>query len=261
MPTLRLSIVTPTYNSATYLRDTLESVHASVPDDVEIEHIVVDGGSRDATVAIAREYPCTIIEGEDEGIYDAMNIGIRRAGGELIGIINSDDTLIPGALAALSEWFEDRRSDWVVGGMRWVDADGVPHAELPPPPNWMTIEMLASVGWNPIHHPATFLTRSLYDAIGEFDLSYSIAADYDLLLRAMSHQPFDRLERPLVAFRRHGESASLSMGKQSRDESERVARAYGPASEVRRRQYRAFVRLWLNVTNPRWFVAKRRGKV
>lgn len=261
MSVVRLSIVTPTLNSAAYFGECLESIHAERSPDVEIQHIVVDGGSRDGTVEMASRFRCQIIQDEDEGLYDAMNIGIRHADGDAVGIVNSDDTLLPGAPEAVAEWYRSRRSDWTVGGMRWVDADGVVRSTLQPPPTWMSVEMFASLGWNCAHHGATYLTREFYDRIGGYDLSYPISADYDLLARALSDQPFHRIRRPLATFRRHDGSTSLNAGAAATEEGRRIAERFGPRSAARRRAYRASLRLWLNGSNPRWYIAKRRGMI
>lgn len=179
MNRLRLSIVTPTLNSVRYFEECLQSIHGSPPPEITIQHIVVDGGSEDGTLDLARRYPCLVIRDEDEGLYEAMNIGIRRADGDVIGILNSDDSLIPGALAAVAAWYGRRRAEWAAGGIRWIDADGAVRAKLPAPPGWMPLRMFASLGWNCLHHGATFIMRDFYSRIGEYDTSYPIAADYD----------------------------------------------------------------------------------
>ena len=89
---MRISIITATYNSASTIRDTLESVNAQTYPD--IEHIIVDGKSRDNTLELVKQYGkrvTKIISEPDNGIYDAMNKGIKAATGDVIGILNSDD--------------------------------------------------------------------------------------------------------------------------------------------------------------------------
>ena len=99
----RISIITPTYNAARYLEQTMESVAAQGYPD--LEYIVVDGGSTDATLDMVRDRPelvTTWISEPDKGISDAFNKGISMATGEIVGIINADDYYHPGALAVVA---------------------------------------------------------------------------------------------------------------------------------------------------------------
>jgi len=259
MSRLKISFVTPTLNSEAFFAETLNSVHGAVPDSVEIQHIVVDGGSSDRTLDMAREYDCDVIVGEDEGLYDAMNIGIRRAAGDVVAILNSDDTLLDGTLSTVAAWHRERRSEWMVGGLRWTDADGRPVADLAAPPGWLRVGAFASLGWNCIHHQASFLTRDFYDEIGEYDLTYPLAADYELLCRALQMQPFDRIDRPLATFRRHGQNASMRGQKALIEEGRRIAAAYGPSGALHRGAARTALKIWLNAARPGWYLAKRRS--
>src|SRR6267142_14551 len=98
----KISIVTPAFNSAPTLRDTIESVRSQ--DYPAWEHVVIDGGSTDGTVALLQSFPHLVwISEKDEGHYHAMNKGIARAIGEFIVILNADDCFRPGALRAAAE--------------------------------------------------------------------------------------------------------------------------------------------------------------
>src|SRR5580658_7829936 len=106
----RISIVTPSFNSAPTIRETIESV--SRQKYPNLEHIVVDGGSKDATLDIVREYPHILWTSEkDEGHYDAMNKGIARSTGDIVAILNSDDCYREGALHLIAEAFQ-KHPDW-----------------------------------------------------------------------------------------------------------------------------------------------------
>jgi len=251
--------VSPDQPRPTRFRATLDSIHASVPEAVTVQHIVVDAGSTDRTVAVAREFDCDLIIGEDEGIYDAMNIGLRRADGDVIAMLNSDDTYLEGALETVRDWYEGRKSSWMVAGLRWIDEDGRRIADLPAPPSWLTVEAFASLGWNCIHHQTSFLTRKFYQQVGEYDLAFLLAADYDLLARALRLAPFDRIDRTLATFRRHGHSASMQGAERGIEEGSRIAKLYGPPSKSVRLAYRWALKSWLNAASPGWFLAKRRG--
>lgn len=261
MSRVKITFVTPTLNSERFFDATLASIHGHVPDSMDVQHIVVDGGSSDRTVEMARMYDCEVVVGEDAGLYDAMNIGIRRAEGDVIAILNSDDTLLEGTLSTVADWFRSRNSNWMVGGLRWTDEDGRRVADLPAPPHWLRVAAFASLGWNCIHHQATFMTREFYETVGEYDLAYPLAADYELLARALRIEPFDRLDRSLATFRRHGQNASMRGERALIEEGRRIASEYGPRNELRRIAYRTGLKIWLNAARPSWFFKKRMGSV
>lgn len=257
---VRISIVTPTLNSERYFEECLSSIHDDQPADVEVQHIVVDGGSGDQTVEMAEAYPCEIIRDEDEGLFDAVNIGIRRADGDAVAFLPSDDGLLPGALATVADWYRNRRSEWMVAGIRWIDAESRKLADLPPPPTWMTLEMYASLRWNCLHQQSAFLTRQFHERIGEYDLSHAFAADYDLFARALRDHAFERIDRTIATYRRHAGSTSIRQRGALQAEADRIADTYGPTSRTSRRLYRTGLRLWFNGRNPAWYLAKRTGR-
>src|SRR5690349_1277163 len=111
---MNISLITVTYNSAATIRDTLESVGRQ--DNLDIEHIIVDGRSTDDTLAIINSYPyiAKLLSEKDKGIYDAMNKGIDLATGEIIGIINSDDFYTNNhVISSVMKQFEDPTVDAV----------------------------------------------------------------------------------------------------------------------------------------------------
>ena len=119
---MKISIITSTYNSADTVRDTLESVAAQTHPDVE--HIIIDGLSKDHTLDIVAEFPhvCRVLSEEDKGIYDAMNKGISLATGDIIGILNSDDFYTyPEVLSDIHNLFETTGADCVYANLNYVD--------------------------------------------------------------------------------------------------------------------------------------------
>ncbi len=175
---IRLSIITPCWNSARTLERTLRSVLDQGYGN--LEYILVDGGSQDGTVDIIRKYEGRLarwVSEKDRGVYDAMNKGIGMATGDWVGIINSDDLYAPGVfsrLAALSG--ED--ADIHYGDVRMLYPDRQP----------LVVRSAAALGrasfWHmPVQHPAAFVRRSVYVEDGGFREGMRIAADYDLMLR------------------------------------------------------------------------------
>src|SRR5262249_7680404 len=101
----KISIITPSFNSITTIRETIESVRQQ--DYANWEHIVIDGGSKDGTVNLLQEYPHLVwVSEKDEGYYYAMNKGVLRAAGEIVNILNADDCFRPGALTYVARAFQ-----------------------------------------------------------------------------------------------------------------------------------------------------------
>lgn len=178
---MKFSIITITFNSAKYLEETIRSVLDQ--DYTDLEYIIVDGGSTDGTLDIIRRHAerdgrLRWVSEPDEGIADAFNKGISRATGEIIGIINSDDTYAPGALRAVADAFTARPDcDVFHGDMLRFQGDR-PLFLLKPADVERHI-------WHemPINHPATFVTARAYRKVGGFDKTFRVAMDYDMMLR------------------------------------------------------------------------------
>lgn len=183
---VKISIVTVTYNSAATLRDTLESVLAQ--DYADIEYIVADGASTDGTVALLRQYESRFNgrmrwkSEPDEGLYDAMNKGIRLATGDVVGIINSDDFYNhTDVISRVAEAFASPGVQAVYGDVRFVHPGNL----------CKTVRYYSSrsfapwkfrYGWMPAH-PTFFTYRRYFEQYGYYRTDYRIAADYELLIR------------------------------------------------------------------------------
>lgn len=173
-----VSIITVCLNSSKSIRKTFDSVLQQ--DYSQIEYLVIDGLSTDGTVDIIKEYEPLFqgrmrwISEKDDGIYDAMNKGIRMSSGELIGILNSDDYYEKDAVKIMiSEWTEERYQI-LYGAMRtWKD--GVEESI-----NLLSHRFLRE---RMIGHPACFVTRGVYEDFGYYDTEYISAADYDFMLK------------------------------------------------------------------------------
>lgn len=180
---MKISIITATYNSAKTLRDTIKSIQNQCYSD--IEYIIIDGASKDNTVAIAKEYNglvSHILSEPDQGIYDAMNKGIALATGDVLGILNSDDFYAhEQVLEVVMNAFQKRNVDTVYGDLQYVDAENTSQVVR----HWRAGGFYYKqfrYGWMP-PHPAFFVRRELYEKYGVFDTSFRSAADYELMLR------------------------------------------------------------------------------
>lgn len=180
---MKVSLITATYNSAHTIADCLESIHRQSYRN--IEHIVIDGLSKDNTLEIVENHKIpftTVFSGKDKGIYDAMNKGLQRATGDIIGILNSDDFYADEAVIAdVVKAFEDPSIDAVYGDLVYVDSRDTSRqlrywkSGLMKPNSFLK-------GWMP-PHPTFFVRKKLYEQYGGFETSLKSAADYELMLR------------------------------------------------------------------------------
>ncbi len=188
--------------------DTLDSIMSQSYKYLEV--ILQDGGSKDNTIQIAESYNdprIKIFQENDKGIYDAMNKGVSKATGEIIGILNSDDAYYDDSvLESIVETF-DRNSNLSVtyGNLEYVDMTMTKVVRY-----WKSREFekkLFYIAWQP-PHPTVYLRRSVYDTIGNFDLKYKIAADFDLMFRLffMTDLKSQYLDKTIVKMRVGGES-------------------------------------------------------
>jgi len=176
---LKVSIVTVCYNSNKTIEKTIQSVINQSYDN--IEYIIIDGGSTDGTIDIIKKYDDEIsywISELDNGLYDAMNKGIKVATGEVIGIINSDDWYDLDTVKNVVQCFNNKDVDIVHGKTIWTTNEGINLFEqIPTQHQDMLIEGMI------YNHTTFFVKKELYDVYGSFDCRYKIAADYDFLLR------------------------------------------------------------------------------
>ena len=217
----KISIITVCFNSVKTIADTLRSVREQTYEN--IEHIVIDGGSKDGTLdVIAREgtHVARLVSERDRGIYDAMNKGIALATGEIIGFINADDFYASvDAIQRVAEVFRHPCVDACYGDLcyvRPVDTKAVVRY-------WRAAEFKPgafTAGWCP-PHPTFFVRRQVYERFGNFDLSYRIAADVDLMIRFLEVQHVRVKYLPHVLVRmRMGGTTNRSLRNIARQNSE-----------------------------------------
>ena len=217
----KISIITITYNSEKTVRSTFESIRKQNYDN--LEYIVIDGGSTDSTLDIAKEYSdiiSTIVSEPDNGISDAMNKGIRLATGDLIGIIHSDDMLAKNALTILSNnW--DNSIDVFYGDCMVCSEEG----------NKIHIlcgsDDLSKMNYGfCISHPSTFVTRKAYKKYGLYDKKLKCCMDYDLFLRMYKQKANFKHINEVLAWYRMGGTNQI-MRNNTLKESCQVSIRYG----------------------------------
>lgn len=178
---MKISIITAVYNN----RETIESslLSALGQQGPEVELIVIDGGSTDGTLDVINKYKdriAVIVSGKDGGIYYALNEGLRRSTGEVVGILHSDDVYEgPGVLAKVAGVFSEKKTDAVYGDLVYTRKDGrlLRYWKA----GYYDASRLRN-GWMP-PHPSFFAKRSVYEKYGFFNTEFRIAADYELMTR------------------------------------------------------------------------------
>lgn len=178
MSEILVTVLTPCFNSEKTIEKTLQCIaHQTYRN---IEYIIVDGGSTDGTLAVIEQYRdrlpqrFQLISEKDNGIYDAMNKGIRLAGGQLIGIVNSDDSYETDTVEQIVNHFQGNPCE-VVYGMQRIYLEDKEKAVVIYHHGFLPQQMIT--------HPTCFVTKEAYEKFGMFDTQYRSAADYDLMLR------------------------------------------------------------------------------
>lgn len=204
---MKISVITTTYNSASTVQDTIGSVGRQVFDG-EVEYIIIDGGSTDATLDIVGQYPglvTKVISEPDSGLYDAMNKGIRLATGDVVGILNSDDFYTSDdVLATIAGEFERKEVDAVYGDVHFVRPDNLDKC-VRYYSSSMFSPFFLRFGFMPAH-PSFYVRRECYEQYGLYDTSYRIASDYDMMVRLFYKYKitYSYIKRDMVTMRTGG---------------------------------------------------------
>jgi glycosyltransferase involved in cell wall biosynthesis len=247
-----VSIVTTVLNGGDYLRACIESVKAATPCGIRVEHLIVDGGSTDGSADLANACGVRVLREPKIGLIGRLNIGYRAAKGELIGFLGADDMLLPGAMEAVVEAYQRRGRRWVVGGTRWIAADGQSLGELRAPPQWMSVAAYVAPDWNVIQHLATYISQDFFSELGGFDEGYAVLADFHLFARALQREPFERVARPIAYCRRHGQNYCIVNKDLAHQEVPPIRQSVGLSNDPGRPLRRCAIRAWVNLRNPGW---------
>jgi len=179
---MKISIITITFNSAKTLQRTLSSVIGQTYTD--IEHVIVDGASTDGTVELIEAYAkkrpnVRWVSEKDDGIYNALNKGIKMATGDAIGFLHSDDVLFaPDSIEHIAAAFQDTDVDVVYGDLQYCHGNRVVRRWQSNPFNPSSLKY----GWMP-PHPTVYVRKNVYEQVGEYDEWFRISADFDMMLR------------------------------------------------------------------------------
>ncbi|OMP31770.1 glycosyltransferase family 2 protein [Mangrovimonas sp. DI 80] len=187
---MKVSIITATYNSEATIEGCIKSVLSQ--DYPNIEYIIIDGNSSDYTLSVVNAYKqrysdIIVISEPDNGIYDALNKGIKVATGDIVGFLHSDDFFnSENTIKNIVKEFSKGKVEGVYGNLDYVNSKDSNKIVR----HWKSLpftKKLLNRGWMPAH-PTVFLKKEVYDKLGLFNTKFKIAADYDMMLRVFSDE-------------------------------------------------------------------------
>ncbi len=205
---MKFSIITATYNNETTILNTISSVVSQTY--INIEHIIIDGASKDKTLSLIKNNTTKIlkvISEPDNGIYDALNKGIKNATGDIIVFLHADDIFAKNTIIEdAAKLFTNKQTDSIYGDLQYVSKEDTNKIIR----YWKSGEFKFSKlkkGWMP-PHPTFFVKKKIYDKLGTFDTSFRIAADYDIILRFLGQNKISTAYLPqvMIKMRIGGES-------------------------------------------------------
>ncbi|PYS69757.1 MAG: glycosyltransferase [Acidobacteria bacterium] len=221
-----VSVVTPTFNQANFLRETIESVLSQ--DYPAIEHQIIDDGSTDATPEILREYSdrVWIERHENRGQTPTINKGWERAKGSILTWLNSDDTFLPGAVSRGVAYHDEHPDVGIVfGDTLFTDQDSNP-LERSKNLGDFDYRRFVRLCHNPIPQPSAFIRRSVIEDIGMLDPSYYYFMDWDFWLRAGVNHRISYIPELLSTYRLHADSKTVAQANKAAPELEYMYRKF-----------------------------------
>ena len=177
---MKVSIITITYNAENTIFNSLNSVFTQ--SHKNIEHIIIDGGSKDNTLKTCKSFPhiLKIVSEPDKGVYDAFNKGLKLATGDIIGFLNADDVFFnENSVQDIINAFSNNETDIVYGNLDYVNEQGKVIR------NWISKSYeidLMKKAWMPAH-PTFYCKKEVYDRLGGYNDSFKIGGDFELCLR------------------------------------------------------------------------------
>lgn len=225
--------MTPSFNQGHFLPDTIQSVLGQAYP--ALEYLIIDGGSTDDSVSVIRRYDSRLTfwcSEPDGGQAAALNRGFARSQAEILGWVNSDDLLLPGALFAVAEYFAAHPDEeWLVGGCITIDSlNARVRGRFGIRPGFnrgsrVTFTKLLIYGCD-FNQPSVFWRRSAHVAVGQFDTSLKFGFDREFFLRLAKRRPSGRIPQPLSCFRLHSAAKSTTMRQTQQEDDTAIGRHY-----------------------------------
>ena len=222
----RISIITPVFNRVEMLEQTILSVLGQ--NYPNLEYIIIDGGSTDGTVDIIRKYADQLtywVSEQDNGMYDAIMKGMAHATGEIVTWLNSDDLYHTGALHIVGQIFAQLPDvQWLTGTPTLYNAEGICVKTFPVQHwSWQRFQR-GDFRW--IQQESTFFRRSLFEQVGGLNLTYRLAADFELWCKMFQFANLYSVNTVLGGFRQHGNQLSINQNMQYENEVKKICTAF-----------------------------------
>ncbi len=257
----RISVITPSYNQASFITQTIEFVLSQGYPD--LEYIVMDGGSTDGTIEILKKYDDRLqwISEKDRGQSHALNKGLKKATGDIFAFINSDDVYEPGALMKVGKFFANHpQAAWLTGRCPTIDESG---REIRPLVTgyknfWLFFKSYkALLVLDYVSQPATFWRIEVFNKVGGFDETLRYAMDYDFSLRVGQYYKLCALKDVLARFRVHCHSKAGSSPSAQFDADLEIVNRYVRSKTL----YRLHALHSAIIVGTYWYLLNRRSMV
>ncbi|MGB5943450.1 MAG: glycosyltransferase family 2 protein [Leeuwenhoekiella sp.] len=225
---MKVSIITIVYNNDNHIASCIESVLEQEYE--EIEHIIIDGGSTDDTLKVIKKYKDNLayfISERDEGLYNALNKGIRQATGDVVGILHSDDNFFnERSVTKIVNAFKEKEADLVYAKGIFVDKGDINKVIRTYPSNPYKSSLI-KYGWIPLH-TTIFVKREIFDKYGLYREDFKIAGDYEISLRWFTNDTIKKhyLDKWLVKMRIGGKSTTPKFQKLKSAEDLQIIKEY-----------------------------------
>lgn len=228
----KISVVTPSYNQAQFLEKTILSVlNQNYPN---LEYIIIDGGSSDGSTEIIKKYEKYLaywVSEKDKGMYEAINKGLKIATGDILAYLNSDDLYNPDTLKIIAQYLTRNSETMAI----YSDCEMIDKND-----NFLYIyhfpkfkfSNYIALNWSYIPQPTTFWRRIINEKLGNFDVSFKMAGDYEFFARIGKHFKIDKLDLNLSKFRLHNSSLTSTHKNINRDEVLRIHNMYGVKRDI-----------------------------
>jgi len=251
MSSPRISIVTPSYNQGRFIDATIQSVlNQEYPN---LEYIIIDGGSNDESVDIISSHGKDLaywVSEKDSGAADAIAKGFRRATGDIMAYLNSDDLYTPGTLSAVAAAFRSGKSDVVYGNTWWIDTDGHRIGERRQTP--FAPKGYLYGGFD-LQQPAVFWTRQAYEKSGGIDPTYLFTFDTELFVRFVNQgSRFTHVNEFFAEFRIHPRSKSSTEADRCDSELKRLRSKHLPYPF--QSAHATWTRTWARTQRAFWYL-------
>lgn len=226
---MKISIITIVYNNVNTIASCIESVQNQ--NYKNIEHIVIDGKSTDGTIEVIKSFENDIdvfISEKDNGLYDALNKGIKKATGDVIGILHSDDMFYSSdTLSNVVSCMQKNNADLLYGNGLYVERNKTSNVKRIYSSKSFKRSYL-KYGWIPLH-TTIYVKSDIFDKYGEYDEQFSIASDYDISLRWFLNKSIKKvfLDEFLVKMRLGGKSTTLKLQKKKSTQDLQIIRHHG----------------------------------